>query len=642
MNHWIFFGKKHLDIHQPAISKEILALLKEHQQDQKDLQKTITIIMVKHFFVIIGFFFMLSAPSAQAQVLVEAESFQNTGGWVIDQQFIEIMGSPYLLAHGMGKQVNDAVTTVSFPSTGNYHVWVRTKDWAPFPTGPGKFKLEIDEEPLEMVFGNSGNNKWRWYYGNLVHIDKNEIEISLNDLTGFEGRCDAIYFTKKKNDVPPNSLDELAAFRKEMLGLPDEPKTAGNYDMVVIGGGIAGICAAVNASRHDLKVALIQNRPVLGGNNSSEIRVHLKGNISRNHYPSLGRIVRELDNGDPGNAHVNGKEYGDRRKEDVVNAEKNIDLFLNHHADKVVMDGSMIAAVEALNIKTNERVRFNGKLFADCTGDGTIGYLAGADYRLGRESKDQTGESMAAGQEDEFTMGFSNLWNAVDTENPSDFPETPWALPFSEEYHWEITRADWRWETGWGNFDPIREAEKIRDHNFRAIYGNWSYLKNNKQDKYANWELNWVAYIAGKRESRRLMGDIILDQHDLMEPTYYDDGFVTTGWDVDLHFPDSLNSKYYPGQEFISWYEHPKIEPYPVPYRCLYSRNVENLFMAGRNISVTHVALGTVRVMRTTGMMGELVGFAAYLCRKNDALPRGIYEDHLQELKDLVTGKICE
>lgn len=597
--------------------------------------------MVKKYFLF-SCIIVLVVVSTYSQVLVEAESFENTGGWVVDQQYIEIMGSPYLLAHGLGKPVRNAVASVIFPASGNYRVWVRTKDWAPFPTGPGKFKLLINDVPLDMVFGSSGDDTWKWYFGGIVHIEDLKAEIQLQDLTGFEGRCDAIYFTKGKKDIPPNTLDELVSFRKSMLNLPDQPTLAGDFDLVVIGGGIAGICAAVNASRHDLKVALIQNRPVLGGNNSSEIRVHLKGDISRNHYPSLGRIVRELDNGDPGNASVKAKAYGDRRKEDVVNAEDNVALYLNHHANNVIMNGNRIAAVKAINIRTNEIVRFNGKLFADCTGDGTIGYLAGADYRLGRESKEQTGESMAAAEEDDFTMGFSNLWNAVENNQPSDFPKTPWALPFSEEYHWEITRADWRWETGWGNFDPIWEAEKIRDHNFRAIYGNWSYLKNHKKEKYANWELNWVAYIAGKRESRRLMGDIILDQHDIMDPIIYEDGFVTTGWDVDLHFPDSLNSKYYPGQEFISWYEHPKIAPYPIPYRCLYSRNVSNLFMAGRNISVTHVALGTVRVMRTTGMMGELVGFAAYLCRKHDTLPRGIYQYHLQELKDLVTGKICE
>lgn len=321
--------------------------------------------------------------------------------------------------------MNNAVTKVSFPSVGNYQVWVRTKDWAPYPTGPGTFQLVVNGNPLEMIFGNSGDDAWKWYYGGVVHGSQTKVDVALNDLSGFEGRCDAIYFTKKKNDMPPNELNELEAFRKEMLTLPDEPVLAGDYDLVVIGGGIAGVCAAVNASRLDLKVALIQNRPVLGGNNSSEIRVHLMGNISRNHYLSLGRIVRELDNGDPGNANVDARAYGDRRKEDVVHAEENIDLYLNHHSNKVIMDGSSIAAVEAINIKTNEILRFNGKLFSDCTGDGTIGFLAGADFRLGRESINQTGESMATDQEDDFTMGFSNFGMRLKPMNPPVFLKRP-------------------------------------------------------------------------------------------------------------------------------------------------------------------------------------------------------------------------
>ena len=435
---------------------------------------------------------------------------------------------------------------------------------------------------------------------------------------------------------------ELAQFRKKLLDLQDQPEYAGKYDIVVIGGGMAGICTAVQSSRMGLKVALIQNRPVLGGNNSSEIRVHLEGDVDKNQYPKLGRIVRELDNGDPGNAGSSSKAYGDDRKLAVVKAEKNIALFLNTHAHAVEMDGNQIKAVMARNIKTNREYRFEGALFADCTGDGTIGYLAGADYHEGRESRAETGESMAPEKADDLTMGFSNLWNATKEEVPSDFPETPWALPFSDEYHWDITRADWRWETGFGNFDPIKDAEKIRDHNFRAIYGNWSYLKNHKKEKYANWRLSWVAYIAGKRESRRLMGDLVLKQMDLQNHVLYPDGFVTATWAIDLHFPDSVNSIYYPGQEFISWYQHPPIKPYPIPYRCLYSRNINNLMMAGRDISVTHVALGAVRVMRTTGMMGELLGYAAYLARKYDTTPRGVYQDHLEELKYMLSHETID
>ena len=507
---------------------------------------------------------------AQQPVLVEAESFQDKGGWMVDQQFIQLMGSSYLLAHGMGIPVKNAQTTISFDKPGDYRVWMRTKDWAPFPKGPGKFKLLINQQPLDVIFGPSGSDEWRWYAGGTVHIADTSVTLTLQDLTGFEGRCDAILFTTSEKYRPPNERTALDQLRKNLLNLPEQPEEAGQYDIVVIGGGMAGICTAVQSARLGLKVALIQNRPVLGGNNSSEIRVHLEGDTDKNHFTKLGRIVRELDNGDPGNAAASAVAYGDQRKLEVVKAESNISLFLNTHAHEVEMEGNKIVAVVARNINTNREYRFQGKLFADCTGDGTIGFLAGADFRMGRESRSETGESMAPEKADDFTMGFSNLWNAEEEDTPSDFPETPWALPFNDEYHWDITHADWRWETGFGNFDPIRDAEKIRDHNFRAIYGNWSYLKNHKKEKYTNYRLNWVAYIAGKRESRRLLGDLILRQQDLQKPVMYPDGFVTATWDIDLHFPDSLNSAYYPGQEFISWYEHPDIRPYPIPYRCLY------------------------------------------------------------------------
>lgn len=583
-------------------------------------------------------FFLIQSAWAQDHVFVETESFDETGGWVIDQQSFDVIGSSYLLAHGMGQPVKDATTTVHFPKKGTYRVWVRTKDWAPFPTGPGEFQLLIDQQPLEKNFGVNGSYEWKWYDGGTIDVKTETVELTMKDLTGFDGRCDAILFTSAKNFTPPHEKPALDAFRKELLNLPDQPEDAGDFDLVVIGGGMAGTCAAISAARMGLKVALIQNRPVLGGNNSSEIRVHLMGNWQQNHYSKLGRIVRELDNGDPGNGNPVAKEYGDDRKLAVVNAEQNISLFLNTHAYDVEMDGDKIVAVVGRNIKTNRELRFPGTMFADCTGDGTIGYLAGADYRMGRESQAETGESFAPENPDDFTLGTSNLWASLEKEEPSTFPECPWAIQFSDEYHIDDTKADWQWETGFGNMNTITEAEKIRDHNLRAIYGNWAYLKNNKKEEYANYELAWVAYIGGKRESRRLMGDHVLTQMDIQEGKMYPDGSVTATWTIDLHFPDAENSKHFPDQEFFAATKHIKVKPYTIPYRCLYSRNISNLFMAGRDISTTHVAFGSTRVMRTCGMMGEVVGFAASICKKYDTMPRGVYQDHLDEFLSILKG----
>jgi len=192
------------------------------------------------------------------------------------------------------------------------------------------------------------------------------------------------------------------------------------------------------------------------------------------------------------------------------------------------------------------------------------------------------------------------------------------------------------------NQNQVTEIEQIRDHALRVIYGNWAFLKNHSADKeqYANRKLDWVAYVAGKRESRRLLGDVVLQQQDIEFRREFEDACVTTTWTIDLHYPEPKNAEQFPGREFRSIAEQKEIVPYPIPYRCLYSRNIENLFMAGRNISVTHVALGTIRVMRTGGMMGEVVGMAASLCRKHDTTPRGVYAHHLRELQALMLAGV--
>jgi hypothetical protein len=272
-------------------------------------------------------------------------------------------------------------------------------------------------------------------------------------------------------------------------------------------------------------------------------------------------------------------------------------------------------------------------VFADCTGDGTVGYLAGADYRLGREARNQTGESRAVEKADTMTMGTSIMWYAVDGKE--DFPATPWALRFDSRTVQKLTRGNWDWETGM-MYHQVDDFEYVRDYGLRAVYGNWSQLKNGPEtrEEFADKKLGWVAYIGGKRESRRLMGDVILKQQDIVGRKEFQDACVVTTWSIDLHYP--VATKGMKAEPFRSTARHTRIEPYAFPYRCLYSRNIDNLFMAGRNISVTHVALGTVRVMRTTGLMGEVVGLAAGLCKKHDTTPRGVYKDHLDEFNRIM------
>ena len=568
-------------------------------------------------------------------VLLEAEGFDDLGGWKLDQQFMDQMGSPMLLAHGMGIPVKDATTAVTFPATGTYHLWVRTRDWvANFkaPGAPGKFQLLVDGKPIEKIFGTEGA-EWHWQKGGTVKITKTKVTLSLHDLTGFDGRCDAIVFASDAKFVPPSDLKVMTPWRRKLLGLGEKPIDAGKFDLVVVGGGIAGICSAVSGARSGLNVALVQDRPVLGGNNSSEVRVHLGGKIMLAPYPKLGGVVRELSPARRGNAGP-PERYEDSKKLKVVAAEKNISLFLSTHVSEVEKNGKKIAAVIGRNIRTGKRLRFSAPLFADCTGDGTVGFLAGADFRMGREGKDETGEALAPKKADKMTLGSSVQWYSKADKKPSAFPVCPWAVQFTEGNVQRVTGGEWNWETGM-NKHQIDEFEEVRDYGMRVVYGNWAFLKNSPKSraKYAKRSLDWVAHIAGKRESRRLMGDVILTQQDVTGQKAFDDACVTTTWTIDLHYPDPRNTKQFPGREFRSVAHHLRIKPYPIPYRCFYSRNIDNLFMAGRDISVTHVALGTIRVMNTGGMMGEVVGMAAAICKERDTTPRGVYKDHLADLK---------
>ena len=595
--------------------------------------------MNTHTFIFLFLFYLLSVKASQAaDLLVEAENFNTKGGWVVDQQFMDLMGSPYLLAHGLGTPVDDAVTEVTFPEKGTYHVYVRTYNWtSPWKTGEGagKFSLSVGKKRLPSVLGSQGNT-WMWQKAGEISVKHLKTTITLHDQTGFDGRCDAIYFTTEENRLPPSDIKKLDAFRRKALSLPAEVPVAGEYDLVVVGAGIAGMSAAVSAARLGCKVALINDRPVIGGNNSSEIRVHLGGRIEVGPYKELGGLQKEFGPENGGNAQP-AEKYEDRKKMDWISREKNITLFLNYRAFAVEKENDKIVSVTAKHIENSHELKFKAPLFADCTGDGTIGFLAGADYRMGREGRDEFGESIAPEQADKMTMGASVQWYSIDNGKPCSFPEFNYGVTFDEESCENVTMGEWTWETGM-NYDQIYDFERIRDYGMLVVYSNWSFLKNHlkENEAYKNRKLGWVAYIAGKRESRRLMGDYILKEDDLTKNVFHEDASFTTTWSIDLHWPDPENSKHFPGNEFKAVTKHILIYPYAAPYRCLYSRNINNLFMAGRNISVTHVALGTTRVMRTTGMMGEVVGMAASLCKKHATTPRGIYQSYLNELKQLM------
>ncbi len=578
---------------------------------------------MKKSLLVCSLLLLVSAAAQAATVLVEAESFANAGGWKLDTQAVEQMGSPYLLAHGMGVPVLSASTTVSFPAAGRYYVWVRSRNWVPDFTGsqaPGRFKVAVDGTQLAAEFG-AGTGLWHWESGGSVTVGANAT-VALVDLTGFDGRCDAIAFIQGSSQPPPDGGPELAAWRAAAFNESANPPVTQSFDCVVVGGGVAGCCAAVAAARSGITVALVNDRPVLGGNASQEIRVAPRGEPRHS-------IVLEL-----GGTENGGTSAGDdARRLGIVQAEPNITVFMPSRAYGAGIDLTRkITHVDVRHAQTGARTRLQGAMFIDCTGDGWVGYWAGADYRMGREALSEFGETLGIPQPlvaDSMTMGSSVMWSTTTTTGSSSFPAVPWAMAVSGTN--KATSGGWEWEYGL-SLNTITDAEAIRDHLLRAVYGNFSNAK--KDSANANRYLSWVAYVPGKRESRRLMGDHILIESDVRNKVYFGDEVGTATWGIDLHYETAVS--------YLTWYNSTPVGRWYFPFRCLYSRNVPNLMMAGRCISVSHVGLGSPRVMNTGGQMGVAVGYAAAICKRYGIEPRDIYRsaERTTELKNWILAGV--
>lgn len=575
----------------------------------------------------------LSLASAlhATEILIEAETFKTKGGWKTDTQFIESMGSPYLNAHGLGTPVADATTTFTSTNSGKFQVWARTKNWTKALNregAAGTFNLSVNKAQLPQTLGNA-EPTWQWQPAGTAEIKKGENTLTLKDLTGFNGRVDAIILSNTPNFTPPNDSTPMATWRAKLLNFPTTPTLHKDYDLVVIGGGYGGLGAAISASRMGAKVALIQNRPVLGGNGSSEIQVWAQGNLPPSQY-KFADIIHEIQ--DKAKASPATKDqFVDDKKLAVVKAEKNIDLFLSHHAYGVNMKDGQINEVKVLDVNTAQPKRFKGKFYADCTGHGFIGLWANAEYVMAEKGR----------------MGMSNMWTWATIDKPVSFPDEKWMLPLTEKafpyprHH----HAQWFWEGGFDNH-PIDELEKTRDNNLLASYSAWNSIKNHgayesrtkgEPNKHKNAKMTWLAYIGGPRETLQLTGDVVLSDKEIEAKKQFPDGCVLTTWSIDLHIPHPTYTKYNSENPFISKDIHrhsvDRKVGYPIPYRCFYSKNIPNLFMAGRNISVTREALGTIRVMKTIGMMGVAIGKAAALGSELNATPRELYQNHLETLK---------
>ncbi len=402
-----------------------------------------------------------------------------------------------------------------------------------------------------------------------------------------------------------------------------------NADFCVIGGGMAGLCAAVAAARKGLKVVLMHERPMLGGNASSEIRMWICGAGGENNRETgiLEEIALE-------NLRINpGKQYPlwDAVLFGIVKAEKNITLLLNCSCmDGKCCDGRILS-VTGWQMTTQEFHTVEAELFADCSGDSVLAPISGAEFRYGREAAGEFGESLGVDRADEKTMGASCLLQARETERacryiPPAFAEKFDVMPAESRNPDPKSYFENYWYIELGGDRKIEDTEEIRDKLLKITYGLWDFVKNKKKG-YENFTLDWVGYLPGKRESRRYVGDVIITQKDLEgNGNVYPDTVAYGGWPMDDHPPEGFYSKKPACRQIKT------AAPYGIPYRALYSKNVKNLLFAGRNISASHVALSSTRVMATCAVMGQAVGTAAWVAVKDGLTPRGIYENRMHEL----------
>ena len=418
-----------------------------------------------------------------------------------------------------------------------------------------------------------------------------------------------------------------------------------HFDLTVIGGGVAGIAAAVAAARNGLSVALINDRSVLGGNGSSEIGVPISGACHSNHnaaiYAKEGGIVEEIRMKKARLMDEGGWSWEacwDAVYFDIIYSEKNISLFLNTLALGAEKRSSRITAVKARHLISEEEILFESDFFVDATGNGAVAAFSGAEYRHGREAKSEYNEKWAPDKADSKTMGNTFIFYVKKADHPVRFTAPSYAYDITkmEFFQWIDIKEnfrrigphgfDWTFEYG-GQLNVIKDAEDI-DRELRCLtMGIWDYVKNS--GRYPDAEcmvLERIQAKSGSRESRRVIGDYILTENDIEAKKDYHDAVLMGGWPMDVHAPlgiyDSL-----PASNFI-----PVTGTYNIPLRCLYSKNVPNLFLAGRDASFTHIALGSTRVIATCACMGQAVGTAAVLAKKHGVLPRDIAENHMDEL----------
>ncbi len=574
-----------------------------------------------------------------SEIWIDALEFENKGGWKEDTQFVHLMGSPYLMAVGEpGVPVEDAVIKINIPEKGKYRAWVRDRNWLRFHS-PGQFTLLVNGEGNGKALGAMPSDRWIWEIAGDYELDAGDSEISLHDLTGYFGRCASILLTTDMDYVPSPELEKIYDERARIKGIENKVKDGGEYDIIVAGGGPGGVPAAIASARMGQKTLLIHNRPVLGGNGSSEIGITFDGATIAHvngRETGIAEEIRRLRDLDP--------EYrGDWTcaMEKLAEAESNLTILYNNHITAVEMkDASTIKSVIATDVTNLTKCKYSAKIFIDCTGDAWLGYHAGAKYRFGREAEYQHQENLAPAIADTLTMsgalksGNISYFYTGETDNEYHAPDWVPKLGKTEEEFGRIIKGNGTKMHFWletpNEYDDVWDAEETRDALILVALGYYDYIKNtwSRREITKKYRFNLVSVMSGHRESRRLIGDYIMTQNDATSGRRFEDAISYSGWMLDVHHPKGV----YSGKEG-TMYCAKHIPMVSVPYRCIYSVNINNLLFAGRNVSCTHIALGTLRVQSTIATLGQAAGTAAALCVKHSETPRGIYERHINELQ---------
>lgn len=413
------------------------------------------------------------------------------------------------------------------------------------------------------------------------------------------------------------------------------------FDVCVIGGGMAGMCAAIAAARNGATVALVHDRPVFGGNASSEVRMWICGAHGK-HNKETG-ILEEIQLENYYRNPSLNYSIWDSVLYGKIHFQLNLTPFVNCSCNAAEMDGDRIASVTAWQLTTQTWHTIRAKYFVDCSGDSILAAVTPAHSRAGREARHEFDEDIEPETADAKTMGNSLLIQLRRTDELQPFTPPRWAYKFTTPCDLPhrmrgVSAANFWWIEVGGLDDTIRDAEIIRDELMRITYGVWDYIKNQapEREQSANWAVEWIGSLPGKRENRRYVGDHTLTQNDVRAGGQFDDVVAYGGWSMDDHHPAGI---FYPGHPTIF---HPAPSPYGIPYRCLYSRNIDNLLFAGRNISVTHAALSSTRVMATCAILGQAAGTAAALCVRHDCTARALNSDsRLDELQQTLMDDDC-